>query len=70
MDIDAGPFINAGIPGIVLLWFMLRLERILGRLDKSLHLMARAIIRLLERRDPAGASGLSKDLARANTEEE
>lgn len=70
MDIDLGPFINAGIPGLVLLWFMLRLERILNRLYKSMQLMARAIIRLLERHDQEMASSLSKALSRSNGEEE
>ena len=53
MEIDLTPFINAGISGIMLLWFMFRLERILNRFEKSVQLMARAIIRLLERRDEA-----------------
>ena len=51
MEIDLSPFLNAGIAGVVLVWFMLRLERILTRLDESLQLMARAIIRLATRRD-------------------
>ena len=38
MDIDLTPFLNAGIPGLVLLWFMLRLERILSRFDNGLRL--------------------------------
>ena len=70
MDIDLGPFLNAGIPGLMLLWFMLRLERILNRVDKSIQLMARAIIRLLEGQDPEMASSLSKALSRSNGDEE
>ena len=70
MEIDFTPFLNAGIPGVLLLWFMLRLERILNRFDKSVQLMTRAIIRLLERHDPDMASSLSKALSRANHEEE
>ena len=66
MQIDITPFINAGIAGIVLLWFMFRLERILNRFDKTVQLMARATIRLLERHDPEMASSLSKALSRAN----
>ncbi len=62
MDIDLTPFLNAGIPGLLLAWFMIRLERILNRFDKSVELMARAIIRLLERSDPEEASDLSKAL--------
>ena len=54
MEIDLTPFINAGVSGVMLLWFMFRLERILVRFEKSVQLMARAVIRLLERRDPRG----------------
>ena len=60
MEIDVTPFLNLGIPGILLLRFMLRLERILNRLDKSVQLMTRAIIRLLERDDPDMATSLSQ----------
>lgn len=70
MEIDITPFLNTGIPGILLLWFMLRLERILNRFDKTVQLITRAIIRLLEREDPEMASGLSKALSHANGEEE
>lgn len=70
MDIDLTPFINAGVSGILLLWFMLRLERILNRFEKTVQLMARAMIRLLERRDPEMASSLSKALSRTNGERE
>ena len=66
MEIDLTPFINAGISGIMLLWFMFRLERILNRFEKSVQLMARAIIRLLERHDPEAASALSKSLSKSN----
>ena len=66
MEIDITPFLNAGVPGVLLLWFMLRLERILTRFDKSVQLMTRAIIRLLERHDPEMASTLSKALSKAN----
>ena len=59
MEIDLTPLINAGISGAVLLWFMFRLERILNRFERSLQLMARAVIRLLERRDREEASNLS-----------
>ena len=69
MEIDLTPFINAGIPGVLLVWFMFRMERILSRFDKSVQLVARAIIRLLERTDPDEASALSKALHRANGEE-
>ena len=69
MEIDLTPFLNAGVPGMILLWFMLRLERILNRFDKSVQLMTRAIIRLLERHDPEMASDLSRALSRANGEE-
>ncbi|MCH7624968.1 MAG: hypothetical protein IIC83_03495 [Chloroflexi bacterium] len=69
MDTDLTPFINAGIPGLLLLWFMLRLERILNRYDKTLNLMARAIIRQLERHEPEAASELSRKLYSANGDE-
>ncbi|MCH7745796.1 MAG: hypothetical protein IIC84_06970 [Chloroflexi bacterium] len=66
MEIDLTPFLNAGVSGIMLLWFMFRLERILNRFEKSVQLMARAIIRLLERHDPEAASALSKSLSNSN----
>ena len=66
MEIDLTPFLNAGIPGVLLVWFMFRLERILRRFDATVQLVARAIIRLLERTDPDEASALSKALHRAN----
>ena len=66
MEIDLTPFVNAGIPGMLLVWFMFRLERILSRFDKTVQLVARAIIRLLERADPEEASALSKALHRVN----
>ena len=62
------PFLNAGVAGIILVWFMLRLERILNRFDESVQLMTRAIIRLLERHDADMASDLSKVLSQANDE--
>jgi hypothetical protein len=69
LEIDVTPFVNAGIPGVLLVWFMFRLERILGRFDKTVQLVARATIRQLERTDPEEASTLSKALYRANGEE-
>tara|TARA_B100000315_G_scaffold227381_1_gene235111 strand:- start:333 stop:545 length:213 start_codon:yes stop_codon:yes gene_type:complete len=69
MEIDLTPFLNAGIPGVLLLWFMLCLERILSRFDKSVQLMTRAILRLLEQEDPEIATALSKALSRANGED-
>ncbi len=69
MEIDIARILDAGVPGILLLWFMFRLERILGRFDKTVQLVARAIIRLLERADPDEASALSKALYHANGEE-
>ena len=70
MDIDIAPFINAGIPGILLVWFMFRLERILNRFDKTIALAARAVIRLLEREEPLAASRLSKAMSRINEDED
>jgi hypothetical protein len=69
MEIDLTPFLNAGIPGVLLVWFMFRLERILSRFDKTVQLVARAIIRLVERADPEEASTLSKALYRTNGDE-
>jgi hypothetical protein len=66
MDLDLTPLINTGVAGLILLWFMLRLERILTRFGKSIELMARAVIRLLERHDSELASSLSKALSRTN----
>ncbi len=66
MDVDISPFINAGVPGILLAWFIFRLERILNRFDKTVALAARAVIRLLEREEPWAASRLSKALSRMN----
>ena len=69
MEIDLSPFLNAGIAGVVLVWFMLRLERILTRLDESLQLMARAIIRLATRRDSEIVAELSSAISRGRTDE-
>ena len=42
MEIDLTPFINAGISGAMLLWFMFRLERILVRFERfTLYRIAR-----------------------------
>ena len=69
MEIDLSPFLSAGIAGIVLVWFMLRLERILSRLDESLQLMARAIIRLAARRESEIAAELSSAISRSRPEQ-
>lgn len=69
MQIDLTQFLNAGIAGIILLWFMFRLERILNRFDKTVQLMTRAVIRLLERHDEHLASQLSKELYGINGED-
>ncbi len=69
MEVDLTPFLNAGIPGVLLVWFMFRLERILSRFDKTVQLMARAVIRLLERADPDEASELSRALHGNNGED-
>ena len=37
MEIDYNQLINIGIAGIVLLWFMFRLEDKLEKLDKSIQ---------------------------------
>ena len=69
MEIDLSPFLNAGIASIVLVWFMLRLERILSRLDESLQLMGRAIIHLAARRESEIAADLSSAISRGRTDE-
>ena len=70
MEVDLTPFLNAGIPGLLLLWFMFRLERLLNRFDKTVQLLARAVIRLLEREDPEMATSLSKSLSQASADED
>ena len=52
------------------MWFMFRLERMLVRFEKTLHLMARATLRMLDRRDPETATELSKELYRVSGSEE
>ena len=58
---------GARLPGVA--GDMFRLERILNRFDRTVQLMARAVIRLLEREDPELASGLSKALSSSNGED-
>lgn len=70
MVTDLIQFINIGLAGILLLWFMFRLERMLMRLDKTLQLMARATLRMLDRRDPETATDLSKELYRVSGSED
>ena len=67
---DLIQFINIGLAGILLLWFMFRLERMLTRLDKTLQLMARATLRMLDRRDSEMATDLSKELYRVSGNED
>jgi len=64
MIADLVQFINIGLAGVLLIWFMFRLERMLVRFEKTLHLMARATLRMLDRRDPSTATELSKELYR------
>lgn len=70
MIADLVQFINIGLAGVLLIWFMFRLERMLVRLDKTLHLMARATLRMLDRRDPETATDLSKELYRVTGNED
>lgn len=63
---DFSGLIDQGVVGLLLLWFMLRLERFLRRTARQMDLMARSLLRLLEREDPHLASELSKDLYRSN----
>jgi hypothetical protein len=41
VEIDLSPFVNAGVAGMILVWFMFRLERILTRFDNKKHSIAR-----------------------------
>ena len=59
------PFVNVGVAGTVLVWFMFRLEKVLGKLTRQIRLNSMAIIRLVERHDPEAAQELSKELYRA-----
>ena len=67
---DLVQFINIGLAGVLLMWFMFRLERMLVRLEKTLQLMARATLRMLDRRDPEVATDLSKELYRVSSNED
>lgn len=62
MVADLVQFINIGLAGVLLMWFMFRLERLLTRLDKTIYLMARATLRMLDRQDADMATDLSKEL--------
>lgn len=68
MITDIIQFINVGVAGVILLWFMFRLERILVRFDRTVNLMARAMLRLLEQRDHDTATALSKELHRVSSD--
>ena len=70
MGTDLIQFINIGLAGILLLWFMFRLERMLVRLEKTMHLMARATLRMLDRSDRDSATDLSKELYRVTGNED
>ena len=67
---DLIQFINIGLAGVLLMWFMFRLERLLMRLDKTLHLMARATLRMLDRQNADMATDLSKELYRVSGDED
>ena len=62
MEIDLTKVVDVGVSGVMLVWFMFRLERMLSRFDLTIQLIARAVIRQLERVDPNAASTLSKAL--------
>ena len=65
-NFDFQSLVNLGLAGVMLAWFMFRLERILSRFDRTVNLMARALIRLLERHDSKAAADLSNELLRVN----
>ena len=56
MELDIVPFVQAGVAGGVLLWFMLRLEKRLRRFERTMHLMARTLIRQLEQQSSTPAA--------------
>lgn len=64
MEQIVGLLFNYGAMGVVLAWFMLRLEKHLRRQTRATNLVARTLLRLLEHQDPVGASKLSKELYR------
>ena len=70
MVADLVQFINIGLAGVLLMWFMFRLERLLTRLDKTIFLMARATLRMLDRQDADMAKDLSKELYRVSGSED
>ena len=70
MVADLVQFINIGLAGVLLMWFMFRLERLLTRLDKTIYLMARATLRMLDRQDADMATELSKELYRVSGDED
>ena len=70
MVADLVQFINIGLAGVLLMWFMFRLERMLARLDKTIFLMARATLRMLDRQDAEMAKDLSKELYRVSGSED
>ncbi|MXY45921.1 MAG: hypothetical protein F4Y44_02835 [Chloroflexi bacterium] len=70
MILDLVQFINIGLAGVLLMWFMFRLERMLVRLDKTLYLMARATLRMLDRQDVDMAKDLSKEMYRVSGDRE
>ena len=70
MVADLVQFINIGLAGVLLMWFMFRLERLLTRLDKTIYLMARATLRMLDRQDADMATDLSKELYRVSGDED
>ncbi len=63
---DLQDFLNYGIAGLMLLWFMFRLERALAKLSKAVTLMATALLRFLQVYAPDAATELSKELHRLN----
>lgn len=55
---------QAGVLGLVLAWFMFRLERLLERQTMTFERLTRHLIRLVERLDPERAVELASDLDR------
>lgn len=63
---DPTSLVNYGALGIIVLWFMWRMENSLRRLTKAVNLNSMALIRLLERGNPQGAAELAKELSKEN----
>ena len=60
------PLIQAGPVGVMLLWFMFRLEKHIKRSNKVQMLLVMAVLRRLEKENPSAASDLMTEYAKLN----